>query len=120
MIELPTGAGTDLVGYRMEEVIGRGGLGVVYRAHDLRRKRTVALKLIAPKLALDERFRERFARETELAMALEHPNVVPTYDAGEVDGRLYLAMRLVEGTDLKAILASDGPLEPARALTICE
>jgi streptogramin lyase len=120
MIEPPTGAGTDFVGYRMEEVIGRGGMGVVYRAHDLRLKRTVALKLIAPELAFDERFRERFARETELAMALEHPNVVPIYDAGEVDGHLYLAMRLVEGTDLKAVLASDGPLEPARALTICE
>jgi DNA-binding beta-propeller fold protein YncE len=80
-------------------------------------KRTVALKLIAPELALDERFRERFARETELAMALEHPNVVPIYDAGDVDGRLYLAMRLVEGTDLKALLAR--PLEPAGALAIC-
>jgi Protein kinase domain len=119
MIELPTGAGTDFVGYRVEDVIGRGGMGVVYRAHDLRLKRTVALKLIAPELALDERFRERFARETELAMALEHPNVVPIYDAGEVDGRLYLAMRLVDGTDLKALLAREGALEPAHAAAIC-
>ena len=85
--------GSDFVGYRIEELIGRGGMGVVYRAYDLRLKRTVALKLMAPELALDERFRERFARETELAMSLEHPNVVPIHDAGDVDGRLYLAMR---------------------------
>src|SRR5262245_17153360 len=118
MIELPTAIGTDFVGYRIEEVIGRGGMGVVYRAYDLRLKRTVALKLIAPELALDARFRERFARETELAMSLEHPNVVPIYDAGEVDGRLYLAMRLVE-SDLRQVLRAEGALEPAQALAIC-
>ena len=105
--EIRTGA--DFVGYRIEEVIGRGGMGVVYRAYDLRLRRTVALKLIAPELALDERFRERFARETELAMSLEHPNVVPIYDAGDVDGRLYLAMRLVVGTDLRKLLREEGP-----------
>ena len=100
--------GSDFLGYRIEELIGRGGMGVVYRAYDLRLKRTVALKLIAPELALDERFHARFARETELAMSLEHPNVVPVYDAGDVDGRFYLAMRLVEGTDLGALLAHRG------------
>jgi WD40 repeat protein len=113
----PVEIGADFVGYRIEELIGQGGMGVVYRAYDLRLRRTVALKLIAPELALDERFRERFARETELAMALEHPNVVPIHDAGDADGRLYLAMRLVEGTDLKALLVR--PLEPAGALAIC-
>src|SRR6516162_4440267 len=112
LTELPTTTGTDFVGYRIEEAIGRGGMGVVYRAYDLRLKRTVALKLIAPELALDETFRERFARETELAMSLEHPNVVPIYDAGEVDGRLYLAMRLVD-FDLRKVLRADGALEPA-------
>jgi serine/threonine-protein kinase len=111
--------GSDFLGYRIEELVGRGGMGVVYRAYDLRLKRTVALKLVTPELALDERFKERFARETELTMALEHPNVVPIHDAGDVDGRLYLAMRLVEGTDLRALLATEGPLEPARALAIC-
>jgi hypothetical protein len=111
--------GSDFLGYRIEEVVGRGGMGVVYRAYDLRLKRTVALKLITPELALDERFNERFAREVELTMALEHPNVVPIHDAGDVDGRLYLAMRLVEGTDLRALLATDGALEPARARAIC-
>ena len=94
-------------------------MGVVYRAYDLRLKRTVALKLVTPELALDERFKERFARETEITMALEHPNVVPIHDAGDVDGRLYLAMRLVEGTDLRALLATEGALEPVRALAIC-
>jgi hypothetical protein len=94
-------------------------MGVVYRAHDLRLKRTVALKFIAPELALDERFRERFLRETELAAAFEHPNAVPIHDAGEVDGRLYLAMRFVDGTDLAALLRAEAPLDPARALAIC-
>jgi DNA-binding beta-propeller fold protein YncE len=111
--------GSDFLGYRIEELVGRGGMGVVYRAYDLRLKRTVALKLVTPELALDERFKERFTRETELTMALEHPNVVPIHDAGDVDGRLYLAMRLVEGTDLRALLAREGALEPARALAIC-
>jgi DNA-binding beta-propeller fold protein YncE len=111
--------GTDFVGYRIEELIGHGGMGVVYRAYDLRLKRPVALKLIAPELALDERFHSRFARETELAMSLEHPNVVPVYDAGDVDGRFYLAMRLVDGADLGALLRSEGALDPARALVIC-
>ena len=112
--------GSEFVGYRIDELIGRGGMGVVYGAYDLRLKRTVALKLIAPELALDERFHARFARETELAMSLEHPNVVPIYDAGDVDGRFYLAMRLVEGADLGALLrAEGGALQPARALAIC-
>src|SRR5215475_2020913 len=112
------GIRSDFLGYRIEELIGRGGMGVVYRAYDLRLKRPVALKLVAPSLARDEQFRERFARESELVMSLEHPNVVPIYDAGDIDGRLYLAMRLVDGTDLGSIL-SDGALEPQRAVTIC-
>jgi len=112
------GIGSDVLGYRIEALAGQGGMGVVYRAHDLRLKRTVALKLIAPEFALDERFRERFAREAELAMALEHPNVVPIHDAGEFDGQLYLVMRYVEGTDLRALLRAEGALESRRALTI--
>ena len=115
----PVEIGSDFLGYRIEEQIGRGGMGVVYRAFDLRLNRIVALKLVTPELARDERFRRRFTRETELAMALEHPNVVPIHDAGDVDGRLYLAMRLVDGTDLRALLRADGPLDHARALAIC-
>ena len=123
MIEPPTDTvavvGSDFVGYRIEELTGRGGMGVVYRAYDLRLKRTVALKLVAPSLARDERFRERFARESELVMSLEHPNVVPIYDAGDVDGQVYLAMRLVDGTDLGSLLRSEGALDPPRALAMC-
>jgi streptogramin lyase len=115
----PVGIGSDFLGYRIEELIGRGGMGVVYRAYDLRLKRPVALKFVAPGLTRDERFRQRFARESELVMSLEHPNVVPIYDAGDVDGRLYLAMRLVDGTDLGSLLRAEGALEPARTVAIC-
>jgi streptogramin lyase len=118
-VQTPVDIGTDFLGYRIEELIGRGGMGVVYRANDLRLRRPVAIKLVAPALALDERFRERFARETELVMSLEHPNVVPIYDAGDVDGHVYLAMRLVDGTDLGSLLGAEGALEPTRAMTIC-
>src|SRR3954468_9158750 len=115
----PVGIGSDFLGYRIEELIGRGGMGVVYRAFDLRLKRPVALKLVAPSLAQDERFRERFSRESELVMSLEHPNVVPIYDAGDADSRVYLAMRLVDGTNLGSLLRAEGTLEPGRAMAIC-
>jgi streptogramin lyase len=111
--------GIELAGYRIEAVVGRGGMGVVYRARDLALDRDVALKLLAPELAADRSFRERFLRESRLAASLEHPNVVPVHDAGEIDGQLYLAMRLVDGIDLKKLLV-DGPLEPARAVRIAE
>jgi YVTN family beta-propeller protein len=94
-------------------------MGVVYRAYDPRLKRSVALKLVAPELAADERFRERFLAESELAAALEHPHVVPVYDAGEVDGQLGIAMRYVEGSDLKTVLRQEGALPAARAVAIC-
>jgi serine/threonine protein kinase len=94
-------------------------MGVVYKAYDPRLKRHVALKLIAPELSEDERFRERFLAESELAASLEHPNVVPIYDAFEADGRLAIAMRYVEGTDLKQLLQTDRVLDPERAVTIC-
>ncbi len=110
--------GTDVGGYRIETRVGRGGMGVVYLAEQLRLKRRVALKLLAPDLAGDERFRERFLRESELTASLDHPNVVDIYDAGEVDGLLYLAMRYVDGTDLGTVLAQEGRLEPERAIAI--
>jgi ABC-type branched-subunit amino acid transport system substrate-binding protein len=93
-------------------------MGVVYRATDLSLERPVALKLIAPELAEDERFRERFLREPRLAASLDHPNVIPIYEAGEHDGQLYLAMRFVEGSDLKSVLEREGKLAPERALAI--
>ena len=93
-------------------------MGVVYRAYDLRLKRTVAVKLIAPELSEIADFRERFLTETELAASLEHPNVVPIHDAGEVDGQLYIAMRYVERGELKRC-CSGGRLQPQRAVAIC-
>jgi serine/threonine protein kinase/streptogramin lyase len=111
--------GSELFGYRLEALLGRGGMGVVYKAYDPRLKRYVALKLIAPELSEDERFRDRFLAETELAASLEHPNVVPIHDAGEVEGQLYLAMRYVEGGELKTLLEKEGALEPARAVAMC-
>ena len=111
--------GTELLGYRIDALVGRGGMGVVYRAYDPRLKRNVALKLIAPELSEDVRFRERFLAETELAASLEHPNVVPIHGAGEVAGQLYLVMRYVEGGELKTLLQREAPLEPGRALAIC-
>ena len=104
--------------FRIDAVAGRGGMGVVYRATQVGLDRPVALKVIAPGLANDETFRERFARESALAGAIEHPNVIPVYGAGEADGRLFLAMRWVEGSDLRALVERDGQLEPARAVAV--
>ena len=110
--------GSELAGYRLEASLGRGRMSVVYRAEHLRLKRRVALKLLAPELAEDEHFRQRFLRESELAASLDHPNIVPVYDAGEVEGLLYIAMRYVEGSDLKALLRREGALERGRALAL--
>jgi YVTN family beta-propeller protein len=110
----------ELAGYRVEELIGRGGMGEVYRALDVRLGRSVALKVLAARVAEDDRFRERLLRESRLAASLDHPNVVPIYEAGEEDGRLFIAMRYVRGLDLKALLRHEGALEPARAVGIAE
>jgi YVTN family beta-propeller protein len=109
--------GTEFLGYRIEALLGRGGMSVVYRAEHLRLKRKVALKLLAPELGEDAHFRERFLRESELAASLDHPHIVPIYDAGEVDGQLYIAMRYVAGGDLKNVL-KEGPLDPGRTLAL--
>ena len=110
--------GSELLGYRVERVLGRGGMGVVYLAADLRLRRTVALKLLAPPLSADEGFRKRFLTESKLAASLDHPCVVPIYEAGEADGQLFIAMRFVEGHDLKALLRV-GPLTVERAVRLC-
>ena len=109
--------GRQLGGYRIESEIGRGGMGVVYLAEQVRLGRRVALKVISPELAHDDAFRTRFERESRLAASIDHPNVVPIYEAGEAEGLLYLAMRHVPGSDLKAALAG-GPLEPGRAVAV--
>jgi hypothetical protein len=106
------GPGVLFGGYRIEAVAGRGGMGVVYRAIDLSLNRPVALKVIAPEFAQDPAFRERFLHEPRLAASLDHPGVVPIYEAGERDGQLYLAMRWVEGSDLRQMLQRDGRLSP--------
>jgi ABC-type branched-subunit amino acid transport system substrate-binding protein/DNA-binding beta-propeller fold protein YncE len=112
------GPGSTFAGYRVESPLGRGGMGVLYRATDLSLQRPVALKLIAPELAEDQRFRSRFLKEPRLAAALDHPHVVPVYEAGEYDGQLFLAMRYVEGSDLKTLLEREGRLAPERVLGV--
>ena len=111
--------GTQLAGYRIDGVVGRGGMGVVYRATELALDRPVALKLIAPELADDRSFRERFLRESRLAASLDHPGILPVYAAGEAGGgELYLATRYVDGSDLRAVLQEEGTLPPGRALAL--
>ena len=113
-------AGESLDGYVIEELIGRGGMGFVYRALDRELGRRVALKVIAPTVAGDPAFRRRFEREWRLAAALEHPHVVPVYGAGEERGRLFLAMRLIQGESLEARVRSGGPLDPRTAVRVVE
>ena len=101
---MPPEPGTQFAGYRIDAVVGRGGMGVVYRATELALDRPVALKLIAPELAGDTSFRERFLRESRLAASIDHAGILPVYAAGEVDGELFLANRFVDGTDLRTLL----------------
>jgi streptogramin lyase/predicted Ser/Thr protein kinase len=110
--------GSTVAGYRVEALIARGGMGVVYRATHLGLDRPVALKVIARELADREGFRERFLRESRLAARLDHPAVVPVYDSREVDGELIVAMRLIKGGDLRKLIDREGPLPPGRALDL--
>ena len=112
--------GAVFAGHRLDAVAGRGGMGVVFRATDLTLDRQVALKLIAPNVAGDDEFRARFERECRVAASLEHPHVVPIYHAGREGERLYVTMRFVDGTDLRALLAEEGRLEPERATRLIE
>jgi serine/threonine-protein kinase len=103
--------------YRIDGVLGRGGMSVTYRATDVRLGRKVALKVIGEHLTADAEFRERFVDEARNTSAIDHANIVPLYDFDEVDGLLYIAMRLVDGQDLAGHI-KDGPLSPARTLTL--
>jgi serine/threonine protein kinase len=114
--ELATG--TKIAGYQIEKQIGRGGMAVVYRAFDPRLGRSVALKILAPELARDAGFRERFAREMRATAAVDHPHIVPVYDAGEATGALFIAMRYVSGQDLRTLLDRERTLHPARVAHI--
>jgi len=112
-------AGAVLGNYRVDWLIGRGGMGTVYLAQHVRMAtRKAALKVLSSELAEDPEFRERFIRESDLAGSLEHPNIIPVYDAGEADGVLYSAMRYVRGTDLGALIDLEGKLSPARTFRV--
>ncbi|GHE07928.1 serine/threonine-protein kinase [Streptomyces alanosinicus] len=110
--------GRQVAGYLVESEIGRGGMAVVYRARDLRLDRTVALKLLAPELARNDTFRNRFTHESQVAAAIDHPHIVPVFEAGETDGVLYIAMRYVPGSDLRRLLDLRGPLPLPDAVRI--
>ena len=110
--------GTIIEPYRIDGLLGSGGMGAVYLAEHQILHTQVALKVLRPDLAQDPDFRERFLREARSAASLDHPNIVPVYDAGEGGGSLFIAMRYVEGTDLARILAAEGDLDPARAVAI--
>jgi serine/threonine-protein kinase len=112
--------GSTLAGYRIDSLIARGGMGVVYRATQVALERPVALKVISRELAGKAGFRERFLRESRLAARLDHPGVVPVYDAREEDGELIVAMRLVEGGDLRSLIEREGPLEAGQAIRLLE
>ncbi len=105
-------------GYRIDELISRGGMGVVYRATNVALNRIYALKVLAPELADDDQFRERFKREMRVAASLHHPNVVGIHYAGEHDGLLFLVMDFVHGTDLRELLRKSGALNPDRAVDL--
>ena len=111
-------AGSRVAGYLLEEQIGQGGMAVVFRAQDERLGRRVALKVLAPGLARDESFRQRFIRESRAAAAVDDPHIIPIYEAGEADGALYIAMRYVRGGDVGSLIRGTGPLPPARAAAI--
>ena len=110
--------GSDFGNWRIDRLIGRGGMGVVYQATDRQLGRPVAIKLIADDRAGDPHFQERFQREAQLTASIDHPHVIPVYAAGEIDGQLYLATRFVDGTDLHQLLRRDGPLPHERAADI--
>jgi serine/threonine protein kinase len=111
--------GTEVAGYRLE-VVGRGAELRSYLAEHIRLGRKVALKVLASAPSEDEGYRERFVRESRRAAELDHPNIIPIYDAGEDDGQLYIAMRYVEGADLKEIIKRDGALHLGHVLYILE
>ena len=104
--------------YQLIALIGRGGMGEVYRAYDTRRQRTVALKRLRPQFVADEKFRGRFLKECQRAARLTQAHVIPIHDFGEIDGRLYLDMRLIEGNNVAEALSSAGRFAPEHAVEI--
>ena len=111
-------AGSVLAAYRLEQRIGRGGMAEVFRAHDERLGRQVALKILAPELAADPVFRERFIRESRAAAAVHEPHIIPVFEAGEANGVLFIALPLIDGGDARALARRTGPLPPSRVAEI--
>lgn len=117
--QLPLEPGAELEGYGIVRFVARGGMGTIYEATQLSLDRRVALKFISRELAADERFRERFRREARAGAAIEHPNILPVYEAVEMrDGSLFLALRFVDGPSLSGLLRERGPLSPSEAVQI--
>ena len=108
----------ELGHYRLDHVLGHGGMGVVYRAHDTRHNRDVALKLLSEGFSQDEEFKSRFRRESRVAARLREPHIIPIHDFGEIGDKLFIDMRLVDGQEISKILAENGPLPPARAVQL--
>ena len=110
--------GSHIASYQLEERLGQGGMAVVFRAYDSRLDRRVALKLMAPGFSDDDAFRQRFMQESRAAAAVDHPHIIPVFEAGEANGVLFLAMRMVRGGDVRSLIDRNGPLPPARAAEI--
>jgi serine/threonine protein kinase len=106
--------------YRLIEMIGQGGMGAVYKAHDTMLRRDVAIKILPTELAAQEGYRERFQRESYTAARLTEPHIIPIFDYGEIDGRLFLVMPVIKGTDVATVLKRDGPMTPERAVRVIE
>src|SRR4051794_22934833 len=113
-------AGAELAGYRVTGLLGRGGMGFVYEAEHQLLKRKAALKTLAPELGGGSDFRERFIRESQTVASIDHPNIIPIYDAGDINGLVYIAMRYVNGPDLDRLISSGGTSDPHEALSILE
>jgi serine/threonine protein kinase len=113
-------SGTEIAGFRIKSLLAEGGMGTVYLATQLSLGREVALKVLSPERSDDPEFQDRFMRESELAASLDHPNVLPVFDAGEANGVIYLAMRYVEGGDLRRLLREQGRIPALLALDICK
>ena len=106
--------------YRLIDLIGQGGMGAVFKAHDTTLRRDVAVKILPPELAAQEGYRERFQREAYTAARLTEPHIIPIYDYGEIDGRLFLVMPVIKGTDVAAVIAREGRMTPERAVRVIE
>ncbi len=106
--------------YRLIELVGEGGMGKVFKAHDTMLRRDVAIKILPTELAAEEGYRERFQREAHTAARLTEPHIIPIHDYGEIDGRLFLVMPIIKGTDVETVLQRDGPMAPERAVRVIE